>query len=415
MGDKTIESLLQAAFWLSAGTVLWTYLGYPLAIGAWAALRPRPIAASVRDSDIVPVPSISIVLAVRNEAPRLERRIENLLDQDVSASIAEIVVITNGSDEATVALAGELATRHPRVKHVASPGEEGKAGALNRGVAIATGEVVVFVDARQICPRGSLRKLLRPFADPEIGAVSGRLVVQNRGVPSVRGVGTYWKLETWLRDSESRSGSVVGCTGAFHAVRRELFWPLPPKLILDDVLIPMNVAMSGHRVVRARDATAHDLPADGTTTEFRRKVRTLTGNLQLVKMVPALLSPGRNPLFFRFASHKMLRLVVPVMLLVMLIAALQLSHPFYQLVAAVQLTFYGLGALGLILPLSILSVPAGFMLLNAAAFVALFKGPGAIDSIWTETRTLGRWPDAEPDATRRGETSRLAVERREAS
>ena len=413
LGGTEIDSFLTAAFWLSLFVVLWTYVGYPLATAAMASLRPRPLRAPLPDVDIFPSSSVSIVLAVRNEAQRLGARVRNLLDQDVAHTIREVLIVHNGSVDATPQVAHDLAAQYPRVRVLSNPGEEGKAGALNRGVAAATGEILVFVDARQTFPPGSLRRLLSPFGDSEVGGVSGRLIVPNRGVPSVRGIGTYWKLETWLRDSESASGSVVGASGAIHAVRRSLYRFLPPGLILDDVLIPMHVAMAGYRVVRAKNATAIDMPADGSVSEFRRKVRTLTGNIQLVSMVPDLLYPSRNPLFFRFVSHKLLRLAAPLLLIVMLLAALSLDGPWYGAVAAAQLSFYVLGALGLILPIHLLSVPAGFLLVNAAALVAIAKGPRGANAVWHDTKTLPSWPD--PSDSVPAEDMSPPFRRREAS
>ncbi|MDH3223058.1 MAG: glycosyltransferase [Gemmatimonadota bacterium] len=384
--------MLEAVFWLSATLVFWTYLGYPMAMGALARLRPLPIGYRPRPG----APTISVVLAVRDEASRLEQRIENLVAQVGLGSRPEIIIAYNGCTDNTPLIARSLAQRYDQVVALGSPGEEGKAGALNRGVEVATGEIIIFADARQMFAADTIQRLLEPFTDPHVGAVSGRLIILETDLPAVGGVGTYWKLESWLRDSESRSGSVVGSTGAVHAMRRSLYEPLPPGLILDDVLIPMRVVMSGSRAVRVTNAVAWDIPAPSSATEFRRKLRTLVGNLQLLRHERRLMSPAQNPLFLRFVSHKLLRLVAPLLLLTMLIAAIPLNEPFYRAVLAGQLLVYVLGVLGLLFPIRALSLPAGFVLLNGAALAAIVKGRSDAQGVWHETSTTRQWMTPDP-------------------
>ncbi|NNF27423.1 MAG: glycosyltransferase [Gemmatimonadetes bacterium] len=384
--------MLEAVFWLSAILVFWTYLGYPMAMGALAFVRPAPIEPRPRPG----APTVTVVLAVRDEASRLEHRVDNLLAQTGLISAPQIVIAYNGCTDNTPLIARSLAQRHPHVEALGSPGEEGKAGALNRGVEAATGEIIIFADGRQMFAADTIQRLLEPYTDPNVGAVSGRLIILETDVPAVGGVGTYWKLESWLRDSESRSGSVVGSTGAVHSVRKELYGTLPPGLILDDVMIPMNVVMQGFRAVRVNNAVAWDVPAPSSGTEFRRKLRTLVGNLQLVQHEPKVLSPGENPLFFRFVSHKLLRLVAPLLLLTMLVAAIPLSQPFYRGVLAAQVLVYVLGVLGLLFPIRVLSLPAGFVLLNGAALAAILKRRSDASAIWHGTSTPTPWTAPDP-------------------
>src|SRR5205085_1989176 len=149
-------------------------------------------------------------------------------------------------------------------------------------------------------------------------AVSGDLVVI-AGPGAVAGVELYWKLEKWLRRQESRVGAQVGVTGAICAVRRELFTPVPPGTILDDVYWPLGVVMRGYRVVHDSRALAYDRLPERVRDEFRRKVRTLAGNFQLAARLPAALLPWRNPIWGQFLSHKLARLVVPWALPVVLL------------------------------------------------------------------------------------------------
>ena len=209
------------------------------------------------------------------------------------------------------------------------------------------GEIVVFTDVRQTLEPGSLRVLVEDFADPQVGCVSGELML---GDPDAgeknRGMGLYWRIEKTIRELESASGSVVGATGAFYGVRRALLEPIPPETLLDDVYIPMQVVHAGKRVVFEPKARAWDLADQGTEREFARKVRTLSGNYQLLQLQPWLLS-GENPIRFEFVSHKILRLVVPFALVAALVACAFLPQPVYRAALVLQIAFYALSLAGL--------------------------------------------------------------------
>jgi hypothetical protein len=185
---------------------------------------------------------------------------------------------------------------------------------------------------------------------------------------------------------ESASGSVAGATGAIYCARRELFEPLPAGTILDDVLIPMQVARQGARVVFDSRARAWDSPDLGGSREFARKVRTLSGNYQLLQLAPWLLS-SRNPIRFEFISHKMSRLAVPFALVALLAASFFLPQPWYRAALVAQLAFYALSIVALvgvkIGPLSRLADPARtFVLLNSAALIAFVNFVTGRKAVW---------------------------------
>lgn len=344
---------------------------------ARAKLRPRHL----RHLHEVAAPLVTIVVAVRNGAELLRRRVENLLAQETGSAKIEVIIVLNGCTDGSDGVARELASSDPRIRVLTSDGESGKAGALNVAAAAAEGDFLVFTDVRQTFAPDAVRRLLEPFADPSVGAVGGRLVI-DRADRSVEGVRSYWKLETQLRRAESRTGSVVGLSGSIYALRRDLFRPLPPNLILDDVLIPMRVALAGMRVVLQESAVAFDTPSATQALEYRRKVRTLAGNLELLRVLPELLIPGRNPLFARFVSHKLLRLVSPFCFLGMLITAGVMAGPLYQAVFWGSLLVYGLGVAGLLLPLPGLSLPSAFVMIHVAIFAAFLRFREDAGSLW---------------------------------
>jgi poly-beta-1,6-N-acetyl-D-glucosamine synthase len=281
-------------------------------------------------------------------------------------------------------VAAGIAAREPRVRVLSSPAAEGKAGALNRGVAAAAQEIVVFADARQRFAPGAVRALVDAFRDPAVGAASGRLVVGAAAgaVGAVGGVRAYWGLESRLRWAESRTGSVVGVTGAIHAVRRRAFEPLPPGVILDDVLLPMRVARRGLRVVVAPDAVAFDVPAGGAREEYRRKRRTTAGNVQLLRLAPWLLSPRANPLFIRWLSHKLLRLASPVSFAGATAVAAALPGAGYRAFFVAMAALYLYGAAGLAVRLPFSGVPAAFVLMHGAVLAALRRSREDAATLW---------------------------------
>ena len=263
----------------------------------------------------------------------------------------------------------------------------GKAANLNDALEISSGDIVVFTDARQLIERGALRRLVSNFADPDVGCVSGELMLGDpNGTESAKGMGLYWRIEKKIREWEGASGSVVGATGAFYGIRRHLFVNLPQETILDDVFTPMQVARQGQRVIFEPEARAWDVPDLGGSREFARKVRTLGGNYQLVQIAPWLLTSA-NPIRFEFISHKLLRLFVPFALAVLLISSLLIQGTFYRGMLIAQLAFYGLSVLAMahlkMGPLNRASDAAlTFVLLNTAAMVAFVRFISGRKVVW---------------------------------
>jgi cellulose synthase/poly-beta-1,6-N-acetylglucosamine synthase-like glycosyltransferase len=258
---------------------------------------------------------------------------------------------------------------------------------LNDGIAMSQGELVMFTDARQKVEPEALRILAENFSDPEVGCVSGELMLGDRDSgEAAEGLSLYWRVEKKVRELEAASGSVVGATGALYAVRRELLSSLPEGTILDDVYIPMEVAAQGKRVVFEPRARAWDQADLGAGREFGRKVRTLSGNYQLLQLAPWLLS-RRNPIRFEFVSHKLLRLVVPFALVIAFATSALLPGTFYRVLWFLQAAFYCLSLVALLrLDLGLFSRGANaaltFVVLNTAAMVAFANFVSGRKSVW---------------------------------
>lgn len=404
------SGVVQAIFWLSLGCIAITYAGYPAAIFLLAKLCPRPVrrerwwSAEARP--------VSIVLAVHNGAARIEAQMDALLALEPEL-IGEIVVVSDGSIDATNELLRSIAARHgdARLRLLLLDEQVGKATALNHGIAAATGEVLLFVDVRPRVQPGSVARLIEAFADAKVGCVAGELQLLSEGHDGAASAvsGLYWRYEQAIRHAEAAFDSPVGVYGGFYAMRRSLATPLPDGCILDDMFQPLSVIRQGYRSVLEPRAIVTDVWPAKASGEFARKVRTLAGNFQLVAQSPWLLS-AENRVLAQLVSHKLLRLVVPYFFVLLLVSSIVpgLRHNAAQhhatVYAAVMLAFAV--AQGLFWAMAALSLraewiaripivgrvasPAGALLvLNAAAVVALYRYLFAPRPLWRSLWTPG--------------------------
>jgi cellulose synthase/poly-beta-1,6-N-acetylglucosamine synthase-like glycosyltransferase len=368
-----------AVFGLCLAIVAYAFVGYPLFVRVRAPLVGRP----VRRGNLA-APSFTVLLAVRNEEDAIERRVAELRRHiDATGLDGDLIVLADGCTDRTVERGQRFVDDRTRI--LSWPESRGKAAALTRGAAEARGDILVFADARQTWADDAIARLLENFADPDVGAVSGDLVLES--APGVlAGVGLYWRFEKWLRRSESRCWAQVGVTGAIAAGRRELFEPIPDGTVLDDVCWPLRIAMKGHRVVHDESARAFDRLPEKPVAEFRRKVRTLAGNLQLAATIPASLVPWRNRVWLAWISHKLVRLVVPWALIGLLATSLVIDSPWARGFAAIQIACYAIALLGLVPRLGrnrLFGAAASFLVLNAAAWCACW--------VWATGRTAASW------------------------
>jgi cellulose synthase/poly-beta-1,6-N-acetylglucosamine synthase-like glycosyltransferase len=288
-----------------------------------------------------------------------------------------VLVGSDGSTDDTVERALRYADQGVVVRDFGQ--RRGKPAVLNDLVAAADAEIVVFADARQRFEPGAIRALVANFADAEVGAVSGELHLTRREgtSPTGEGAGFYWKYEKFIRANESWTGSTVGATGAIYAIRRHLFEPIPADTILDDVLIPVRIVRKGYRVLFEASARAHDLMSTTPREDFTRKTRTIAGTFQLLAREAWVLNPARSRIWFQALSHKALRLAIPVLHALMLLANLALLDFWvFRLLLAAQALFYASAFVGYLQIRSprrhiVFAVPFAMCLLGWATIVGL--------------------------------------------
>lgn len=275
---------------------------YPLAVAGVARLRSRP---RIAEGTSPSTRTVTVVIATRDDEASVRARVLDCLAADYPPDRLDVVVAVDAAGGGTM-----TALDVPRTAVVLSTAEPGKSAALNVGVSAAGGEILVFTDTHQRFASDAIARLVAALDDPAVGAVSGALMLPEsaRGASPVE---LYWRYERWLREREAALHSSVGVTGAIYAMRRALWSPLPAGLILDDVFTPMRVVLGGHRVGFEPAAIARETRRAAPGQEYRRKVRTLTGVLQLCAWLPGILVPWRDPIWAQFVFHKLLRLLTP--------------------------------------------------------------------------------------------------------
>ena len=360
-------TIAAALFWSSGSLLFHTFAGY-----AWLMRWLGRTRGEGKPVALAEWPDVTCVVVAFNEADRIVARVGNLLAADYPVEKLHVLVVSDGSTDETAARV--RAMQEPRVALIEQSVRMGKAAGLNTALAQCHGEIVVFADARQRFDVAAIRHLVRHFADPAVGAVSGSLEIEPSAAGVGRAVDAYWRMEKRLRADEARFDSCIGCTGAIYAIRRSHFTPIPDDTLLDDVVIPMLIAMQRKRVLHDSDAIAFDPQQLDPAREQARKRRTLAGNFQMLFRYPRWILPWCHRLWWQLLSHKYLRLASPLLLLIFLSASFVLRvQPFYHLAFAAQLTLYGLALIGLLLPLKsrLFSLPAGFLFLNVAILRAL--------------------------------------------
>jgi poly-beta-1,6-N-acetyl-D-glucosamine synthase len=341
----------------------WTFVGYPVLAMWLARRRPTTLPGTIELADV------TVVVAARNEAERIGARVTNLLESYYPAARLRILVIDDGSSDATASAA--LASGDPRVQVLSLPAPLGKAAALNAGMRQVTTPLTVFADARQAFSGNALDALVGAFTDCRVGVAAGHLVLAGNETS-----GLYWRIESALRQAESTLGWAHAASGAIYAIRTHLYQPLPEGLLLDDVWIPLHAVKRGFRIADVSEALALEPQAVAPAVEFKRKLRTLVGNWQLMTAAPWLLNPWRNPVFFPWLSHKLARLLAPWALLAALIASLVSTSPWMHWALIAQLLAYTIATAALLAPRAAQRVPlataaGSFLLLNLAALLSL--------------------------------------------
>lgn len=367
-------------FLLSSLSAFYVLIGYPLLLALLARYRGRPV--QKRDM----TESVSVVIAVRNGERWLSRKLESVLALHYPPDMLEIIVVSDGSTDHTEKIALSFADRGVHLLVVPAGG---KPAALNAAVPQARGNLLLLTDVRQILDPDCLRYLVACMADPSVGVASGNLKIRRGTTLEEENTGLYWRYENAIRHNLSRVDSMLGATGPVYLLRRPLFVPIPPDSLLDDMFLPLSVHLKGYRLVLEDRAVAVDEPTS-LSSEFRRKVRTQAGNIQLIGMLPGLFT-RRNRMRFHYISLKIGRLLLPCLLTTMLISSLALPGV-WRMAAVPQIAFWLLALADPLVPTKsflkrLTGIARAFAVLVFAAAAALKILFLPARSLWVEARS----------------------------
>jgi biofilm PGA synthesis N-glycosyltransferase PgaC len=369
-------------FFASASFIVYVTVGYPLVLGALARLRPRPIRKDGEPK------SVSVIIAVHNGARFIRDKLDSVLALDYPAELMDVLVVSDESTDETDDVVREYASRGVQLMRVP---KGGKPAALNAAIPRVTGEILFLTDVRQTLEPSSLRRLVACYGDPQVGVTSGELLIRRGESQDASDVGLYWRYESWIRNRLSSVDSMFGSTGPFYTMRRELAVEMPPDILLDDMYLPMAAFFRGYRLVVEETARAFDYPTT-RDTEFRRKVRTLAGNYQMIRLFPHLLGP-RNRMCFHYLSYKVGRLLLPYALLILALSSFFLPAPWAAVAVFAQAVFYLLAAVDPLVPqrvvLKRLTSPVNTfvtMMIAAVRAVSVFFVPPR--SLWKVTNDV---------------------------
>jgi len=327
--------MVEIIFWLTIGILVYTYLLYPLLTLLLSVFVDHP----VRRRDIEP--NVTMVIAAYNEEKHIREKLINTLSLDYPREKLEIMVASDGSTDRTDEIVKEFSAEGVVLHRV--EGRVGKTETQNQAVKAARGEIIVFSDATTTYSRQAIRKIVRNYADPSVGAVSGRYEYVNpTGAPIGLGTILFWRYENFIKSRQTRIRTITGCCGCIYSVRRSLYEPLPREII-SDLVEPLKILEKGFRIAFEPEAVAYEVTEENPEEEFSMRVRVITRGMNGLAYVKGLLNPfAHSFVSFQLFSHKILRWAIPFFLVILFFSNLMiLDRLFYKAVFCLQVAFYG--------------------------------------------------------------------------
>ncbi len=360
-------------FWIFFSLILFHYVGFGcVVVLAGKILKKSVNSLELADNDL---PTVSYIVAAYNEERIIEQKIKNDLVLDYPKNKIEIIVVTDGSNDRTAQIVENLA-KTANVVALHSPDRKGKTAALNRAIAIAKNDILVFSDANSFFKPDALKKLIRHFTDTTIGGVCGRKsILQHADRKASLGDRLYWNYESTLKQAESYLGSIATADGEIFALRKKLFKPVSEKLINDDLIITLDIIQQNHRVIYDEMAITEEEASLTLKDDFNVKSRMVYGGLQIIALYFNVLNPFRSWFGLQFFFHKTLRYLMWLLLVGILLSNLFLlpqQNNFYSVFFGLQILFYCMAMTGFILDrfqisTGILYLPYYYCNVNVAA------------------------------------------------
>jgi cellulose synthase/poly-beta-1,6-N-acetylglucosamine synthase-like glycosyltransferase len=368
---------IEILFWAAVLLIIYAYVGYPLLI----TLMSLVVNNKVDKGGIEPF--VTLLITAYNEEKDIAAKLENSLALDYPKAKFEIVVASDGSTDATDEIVRGFAGNEAGVRVVLHrvEGRVGKTATQNSALKVCAGDIVVFSDAASLYDSKAIRAMVRNYADPEVGAVSGMYTYENKeGVSTGLATMLFWNLENFIKSRQTRIRTITGCCGCIYSVRKNLYTDLPPTII-SDLVEPLMILQKGYRIVFEPEARALEETAGKSADEFKMRIRVIVRGMRGMLFAGKLYNPLKFPFVsFQLISHKLMRWLVPVFCIVAIIsnAVLFPSSPLYALIFLGQLLFYSFAVLGFFLEKKgihkkIFYLPLYFCIVNIAALISMFK------------------------------------------
>lgn len=376
--------MAEIVFWTSIFLIFYTYAGYSILV----IVLSRFFNNKVGKKDITP--KVTFLITAYNEEKNIAQKLENTLSLDYPKGKLEILVASDGSTDRTEEIVKGYAFRGVRLLRV--EGRVGKTATQNAAIKAATGEIVIFSDATTTYEKNNIKNIVRNYADPAVGAVSGRYEYFN---PTDAAIGTgnilFWKYENLIKSSQTRIKTISGCCGCIYSVRKNAYEPLPPDII-SDLCEPLKILEKGYRIVFEPDAVAYEETTERAGEEFKMRIRVISRGMRGLFYMKKLFNPFKFPFIsFQLFSHKILRWLIPFFMIGILLSNLfLLDRPFYKITMALQAAFYGMAVIAWLgekahLQLKIFSIPLYFSTVNIASLVSLYKTLKGFKAVTWET------------------------------
>lgn len=332
-------------FILSLLIILHTYFFYPLTMIVLSALAKKKYLTDNCN------PPISILISAFNEEKVIGETIERLIQSDYPADKLEILIGSDNSTDQTNDILRELSQKYSCVKHFLFDERRGKKFVINDLVKFASGEVLIFCDANTLYNKDAINNMIKYYTDSRVGGVCGRLKLleSSDGFEVGNQEKKYWDFESWLKNLEGKIGILIGANGGIYSIRKSLFVPMPEQApVIDDFYLSLKILEAGYDFVYCSESEAFETITPDVRSEFQRKVRIMSRNLETIKKVKTLIFSKGFLISYALWSHKILRWFAPIVFMVILITNFFIYqfHYLFLLTLIVQLIFYFSAALG---------------------------------------------------------------------
>ncbi len=369
---------LSVTFWVALTLVFYAYIGYGILL--YALVLIKRLFTSKETPAKFTEPEVTIIVPAYNEISCIAQKVVNTHKLNYPKEKLKILFVTEGSTDGTTQFLQDF----PGISVIGGPERRGKIEAINMAMQRVKTPIVIFTDANTLLNKDAVYHIVRHYANPKVGAVSGekRILTGNASNAAGAGEGLYWQYESFLKKLDAELHTLVGAAGELFSMRTELYKPVEKDTLLDDFVISLRIAGKGYKVVYDPEAYALEKPSFSVQEEMKRKIRICTGGFQSIIRLSYLLNPFQyGTLTFQYISHRVLRwAVAPFCLPVIFLANLFLypTSRLYEAIFLLQIIFYALSLTGYILEkyklrTKALFIPFYFSFMNYSVYLGLSK------------------------------------------